>query len=161
MEAKQYVRSAKATANGKLTGTFNARLTGTQAMVTMATLQAGNGKSVNIDLIFEDTRLYPPDVGITKVGPLGALFVHGVRPRLDVGDAVVKDSDGKEFQVCEFVTHTLKTKLKIPDGQAVLVKEIKTGTWSPGVKRGQQNAYAPQIMLIVSARIKKQNAKED
>jgi hypothetical protein len=166
MEAKPYVRRAETALNGIVLSTISARPTGTIAAVTIAPLRIGNNKSITMDLNFVDTRFYPPDVGIVKAGPFGKIYVHGIRPTLDVGVAPVKDTEGKEFQVHELVIHNLKTKLKIPDGQAVLVKEFKTVSFAPvefkpGFIKGQQKACPPQIMLIVSARIKKQNAKED
>src|SRR5436190_11354964 len=81
-------------------------------------------------------------------------FIYGVRPGLDVGNPPLNGA-GKEFQTYDFVSHALKTTLKIPHGHAVLAKDLQANIASQrlgGAPPGN-TPCPPQLMLIVSARV--------
>jgi len=152
-ESNMYVTWIKKTVSGKIAAGHSRMHTD---MHTKATVRLDQDKGVSVDLYFNEQRAYPSDVGLVKNG----YYVYGVRPTVDAGNPAVQDSFGKELKVYDIITHQLKTKLKIPTGQAVFVPSVQASTY---VDRNGDSVLTPvpsQIMVLVSTQILKPVRKE-
>jgi len=113
--------------------------------------QIADDKVINLSLRFEDTRSFPPDIGQIRRSKRPDIFVYGVRPNL-LESRVFQDGDAKEYQIHDFVLHSVESKLKIKAGHAVLVSGVEA-TVRPIVGNGDHISCPSQILLIVSANV--------